>query len=161
MTGISERGMQMYYVGEKDGRRKPYKTLDGALKAAAKDEKLIVTDEEGMEICNLMDDSLEGEEMINEEVKDETAPQREQMQAEQESKPEEKEEKPEFATVILKGASLNLRRSRSWEPGNECGRATYGQRYRVKEVHEVDGKAMIETAEGLFLSGSPEHVRVE
>lgn len=142
----------MYYVGEKDGRRKPYKTLDGALKAASKDEKLIVTDEEGMDICSLVDDVPEGEEVI-----DKTASQREQ--AEQE--PEEKKERPEFARVILKGASLNLRRSRSWEPGNVCGRATYGQRYRVKEVHEVDGKAMIETAEGLYLSGSPEHIRLE
>lgn len=147
----------MYYVGEKDGRRKPYKTLDGALKAAAKDEKLIVTDEEGMGICSLVDDVPEGEEGMDREAKDETVSQREQ--AEQE--PEEKEERPEFARVILKGASLNLRRSKSWEPGNECGRATYGQRYRVKEVHEVEGKAMIETAEGLFLSGSPEHIRLE
>lgn len=152
-----ERGIQMYYVGEKGGRRKPYKTLDGALKAAAKDEKLIVTDEEGTEICGLTDDVPENEEVIDEEVKDEAVPEQERVEQE----PEAKEEKPEFVTVILKGASLNLRRSRSWEHGNECGRATYGQRYKVKEVHKVEGKAMIETAEGLFLSGSPEHVRFE
>lgn len=148
----------MYYVGEKDGRRKPYKTLEGALKAAAKDEKLVITDEDGTEICSLTDDVPEGETVIGEETKDEDAPQAEQGQEEQEMKPEEK---PAFVTVILKGASLNLRRSRSWEPGNECGRTTYGQRYRVKEVHEVDGRTMIETVEELFLSGSPEHIRFE
>lgn len=63
-------------------------------------------------------------------------------------------------TVICDG-SLNLRRSPSWDDGNICGRASRGQSYYVKQVRVVDEKKMVETIDGLFLSGAGNHVQFE
>ena len=63
-------------------------------------------------------------------------------------------------TVICDG-SLNLRRSPSWDDGNICGRASRGQSYYVKQVRIVDEKKMVETIDGLFLSGAGNHVQFE
>ena len=64
------------------------------------------------------------------------------------------------ATVICDG-SLNLRRSASWDNENICGRASRGQSYHVKAIHMVDGKRMIETIDGIFLSGEGNLVQFE
>lgn len=63
-------------------------------------------------------------------------------------------------TVICEG-TLNLRRSASWKAGNECGRAAKGQTYYVKAIREVAGRKMVETIDGLFLSGQREHVKID
>lgn len=64
------------------------------------------------------------------------------------------------ATVIVAG-SLRLRRSASWDDGNVCGYASAGQKYHVKRTFEVDGRPMLETIDGLFISAYPGHVRIE
>lgn len=48
------------------------------------------------------------------------------------------------------------------QSGNEsiCGRAVRGQSYYIKAIHTVEGKKMLETIDGIFLSGQPEHVRI-
>lgn len=63
-------------------------------------------------------------------------------------------------TVICDG-SLNLRRSPSWNDDSICGRAARGQSYYVKAVRMVDEKKMVETIDGLFLSGQGDHVQFE
>lgn len=63
-------------------------------------------------------------------------------------------------TVVCDGA-LNIRRSPAWGNENVCGRAVRGQSYYVKEIHMVDGKKMVRTIDGLYLSGQSEHVRFE
>ena len=62
-------------------------------------------------------------------------------------------------TVICDG-TLNLRRSPHWGNTNVCGRASRGQSYYIKAIHTVEGKKMLETIDGIFLSGQPEHVRI-
>ena len=63
------------------------------------------------------------------------------------------------AIVDCDGA-LNLRRSASWGNESICGRAVRGQSYYIKAIHTVEGKKMLETIDGIFLSGQPEHVRI-
>lgn len=63
-------------------------------------------------------------------------------------------------TVVCDG-SLNLRRSAEWGNDNICGRATRGQQYHIKAIHTVEGKKMVETIDGLYLSGSSAHVQFE
>lgn len=63
-------------------------------------------------------------------------------------------------TVVCDG-SLNLRRSAEWGNDNICGRATRGQQYHVKAIHTVEGKKMVETIDGLYLSGNSAHVQFE
>ena len=63
-------------------------------------------------------------------------------------------------TVVCDG-SLNLRRSAEWGNDNICGRATRGQQYHVKAIHTVEGKKMVETIDGLYLSASSAHVQFE
>lgn len=63
-------------------------------------------------------------------------------------------------TVICDG-SLNLRRSPSWNDDSICGRAARGQSYYVKAVRMVDEKKMVETIDGIFLSGEGDHVQFE
>lgn len=45
----------------------------------------------------------------------------------------------------------------------ECkgGRAVRGQSYYVKEINMVDGKKMVRTIDDLYISGQPEHVKIE
>ena len=69
-------------------------------------------------------------------------------------------EKTTRAIVDCDGA-LNLRRSASWGNESICGRAVRGQSYYIKAIHTVEGKKMLETIDGIFLSGQPEHVRIE
>ena len=69
-------------------------------------------------------------------------------------------EKTTRAIVDCDGA-LNLRRSASWGNESICGRAVRGQLYYIKAIHTVEGKKMLETIGGIFLSGQPEHVRIE
>lgn len=68
-------------------------------------------------------------------------------------------EKTTRAIVDCDGA-LNLRRSASWGNESICGRAVRGQSYYIKAIHTVEGKKMLETIGGIFLSGQPEHVRI-
>ena len=68
-------------------------------------------------------------------------------------------EKTTIAIVDCDGA-LNLRRSASWGNESICGRAVRGQSYYIKAIHTVEGKKMLETIDGIFLSGQPEHVRI-
>lgn len=68
-------------------------------------------------------------------------------------------EKTTRAIVDCDG-SLNLRRSASWGNESICGRAVRGQSYYIKAIHTVEGKKMLETIGGIFLSGQPEHVRI-
>ena len=68
-------------------------------------------------------------------------------------------EKTARAIVDCDGA-LNLRRSASWGNESICGRAVRGQSYYIKAIHTVEGKKMLETIDGIFLSGQPEHVRI-
>ena len=63
-------------------------------------------------------------------------------------------------TVICDG-TLNLRRSADWGNGNICGRASRGQSYYVKAIHNVQGKKMVQTIDGIYLSGQPEHVKFQ
>ena len=69
---------------------------------------------------------------------------------------------PEKTTRVIVDCdgALNLRRSASWGNENICGRAVRGQSYYVKAIHTVEGKKMLETIDGIFLSGQPEHVRI-
>lgn len=71
-------------------------------------------------------------------------------------------EKTTRAIVDCDGA-LNLRCSASWGNESICGRAVRGQSYYIKAIHTVEGKKMLETigGGGFFLSGQPEHVRIE
>ena len=68
-------------------------------------------------------------------------------------------EKTTRAIVDCDGA-LNLRRSASWGNESICGRAVRGQSYYIKAIHTVEGKKMLETIDGIFLSGQTEHVRI-
>lgn len=70
---------------------------------------------------------------------------------------------PEKTTRVIVDCdgALNLRRSASWGNENICGRAVRGQSYYVKAIHTVEGKKMLETIDGIFLSGKTEHVRIE
>lgn len=63
--------------------------------------------------------------------------------------------------MVVCDGSLNLRRSAAWGNDNICGRAIRGQTYHVKAIHTVEGKKMVETIDGIFLSGQSEHVQFE
>ena len=249
----------LYYLGKgtefKKEDCKEYKTIEGALKAAAKNEELVVWDENGNVIGSLTDDVPEGAletnpdgsvntynadgnkvgTMTAEELKaattltdekdaegqqgnagastddenggtggnapvepkngqnganseqeneqqtsgdgDDVAGQQtsgdgddaaeQETSGDDESKTEEQvsdsdtiyPEKTTRAIVDCDGA-LNLRRSASWGNESICGRAVRGQSYYIKAIHTVEGKKMLETIDGIFLSGQPEHVRI-
>lgn len=142
----------LYYLGKgtelKKEECKEYKTIDGALKAAKKDESLVVWDETGKVIDSLNEQTTQENEQ--------------QAQGNEQSAQEYVQEVTGNvkATVICDGA-LNLRRSAAWGNDNICGRAVKGQYYYVRAIHDVDGKQMIETIDGLFLSGQKEHVAIE
>lgn len=249
----------LYYLGKgtefKKEDCKEYKTIEGALKAAAKNEELVVWDENGNVIGSLTDNVLEGAletnpdgsvntynadgnkvgTMTAEELKaattltdekdaegqqgnagastddenggtggntpvepengqnganseqeneqqtsgdgDDVAGQQtsgdgddaaeQETSGDDESKTEEQvsdsdtiyPEKTTRAIVDCDGA-LNLRRSASWGNESICGRAVRGQSYYIKAIRTVEGKKMLETIDGIFLSGQPEHVRI-
>ena len=191
----------LYYLGKgtefKKEDCKEYKTIEGALKAAAKNEELVVWDENGNVIGSLTDNVPEGAletnpdgsvntynadgnkvgTMTAEELKaattltDEKDAEGQQGDAgastDDERKTEEQvsdsdtiyPEKTTRAIVDCDGA-LNLRRSASWGNESICGRAVRGQSYYIKAIHTVEGKKMLETIDGIFLSGQPEHVRI-
>ena len=142
----------LYYLGKgtelKKEECKEYKPIDGALKAAKKDESLVVWDETGKVIDSLNEQTTQENEQ--------------QAQGNEQSAQEYVQEVTGNvkATVICDGA-LNLRRSAAWGNDNICGRAVKGQYYYVRAIHDVDGKQMIETIDGLFLSGQKEHVAIE
>lgn len=236
----------LYYLGKgtefKKENCKEYKTIEGALKAAAKDEELVVWDETGKIIGSLTnnvpegaletnedgsvntydgegnkvgtmtpeeleaattvnDDSTEGQqnnagastESENGNSGGNTPVQPENGQnganSEQESEQQTSGDNdddaagqqtsgggdddaageqvsdsdtiyPEKTTRVIVDCdgALNLRRSASWGNENICGRAVRGQSYYVKAIHTVEGKKMLETIDGIFLSGQPEHV---
>lgn len=220
----------LYYLGKGTEFRKDeckeYKTIEGALRAAAKDETLTVWDENGKVAGGLADNAPgEGAE-IAEDGQNEAKPEKSTMEAEtgengantepekggqdsedgsgqlgeqkapgegtemagdgqNEAEPEkstpevEKGEngantepmKPKENNVIIPqetmrvtvicDGTLNLRRSADWGNGNICGRASRGQSYYVEAIHNVQGKKMIQTIDGIYLSGQPEHVKFE
>lgn len=237
----------LYYLGKgtefKKEDCKEYKTIEGAMKAAAKDESFVVWDENGNVIGSLTDNVPEGalqtnpdgsvntydadgnkvgtvdaetvEKMTTFESDEDAAGQQEDAEdgetasndAETTNPPSEPEmgenganseqengqqtsgdgddaagqetsgdderkteeqvsdsdtiypEKTTRAIVDCDGA-LNLRRSASWGNESICGRAVRGQSYYIKAIHTVEGKKMLETIDGIFLSGQPEHVRI-
>lgn len=225
----------LYYLGKgtefKKEDCKEYKTIEGALKEAAKNEELVVWDKNGNVIGSLTDNVPEGAletnpdgsvntynadgnkvgTMTAEELKaattltdDESAEgqqgdagastddenggnggntpvepengqnganseqeNEQQTSGDDESETEEQvsdsdtiyPEKTTRAIVDCDGA-LNLRRSASWGNESICGRAVRGQSYYIKAIHTVEGKKMLETIDGIFLSGQPEHVRI-
>ena len=204
----------LYYLGKgtefKKENCKEYKTIEGALKAAAKDESFVVWDETGKVIGSLTDNvpngalqensdgsvnayDADGEKVgtVDAETVAELTGENEQKPAQQDtegaenarsddeatnvSPKQENDEneantKPEDKVVIPQGkmrvtvvcdGSLNIRRSPEWGNENICGRAIRGQTYYVKEIHVVDGKKMVRTIGDLYLSGEPEHVKLE
>ena len=190
-----------YYLGTgtefvKEGC-KEYKTLDEVLKAAAKDENLVVWDENGNQIGSLTDkvpdEAPEPEpdgsinaydaagNSANEQKTsgdDAESVENRQEKAEAENTAQEQEKagngantaSEEHETIVPQGTmrvtvicdgTLNLRRTPSWNPGNECGRAARGQSYYVKAIHTVAGKKMVQTIDDIYLSGQSDHVQFE
>ena len=226
----------LYYLGKgtefKKENCKEYKTIEGALKAAAKDEELVVWDETGKIIGSLTNNIPEGALETNEDgsvntyngegnkvgtmtpeeleaattVNDDSTegqqnnagastesengnsggntpvqPENGQNGANSEQESEQQTSGdgdddaageqvsdsdtiyPEKTTRVIVDCdgALNLRRSASWGNENICGRAVRGQSYYVKAINTVEGKKMLETIDGIFLSGKTEHVRIE
>lgn len=184
----------LYYLGKgtefKKEDCKEYKKLDAALKAAAKDESLVVWDETGKVIGSLTDDVPEGALQTNpdgsipafnedgtsagtvdsETVAAVTGDNEQETQQENAEDDEATEDEQEDKVIIPQGkmrvtvvcdGSLNIRRSAAWGNDNICGRAIRGQSYYVKEIHVVDGKKMVRTIGDLYLSGESEHVQFE
>ena len=239
----------LYYLGKgtefKKENCKEYKTIEGVLKAAAKDEELVVWDETGKIIGSLTnnvpegaletnedgsvntydadgnkvgtmsaeefkaattvdDDSTEGqqnnagastesengnsggntpmqpengqnganseqesEQQTSGDDDDDAAGQQTSGDGDDDAAGEQVSDSdtiyPEKTTRVIVDCdgALNLRRSASWGNENICGRAVRGQSYYVKAIHTVEGKKMLETIDGIFLSGQPEHVRIE
>lgn len=160
----------LYYLGKgaelKKEECKEYKTIEGALKAAAKDEELVVWDENGEIIGSLTDNIPEGAEQ-QKSGEDESGAGQQKSGEDEEQRGQQVSDSdtiyPEKQTRVIVDCdgALNLRRSASWENGNICGRAVRGQSYYIKAIHTVEGKKMIETIDGIFLSGQPEFVRFE
>lgn len=164
---------------------KEYKTLDGALKAASKDESLVVWDEDGNIVGSLTDnvpenvkiedddgqnsteDSAEQDEKDENGTKDtdeQPAPEKDENEENIPSEESEagitNEQTGKFHIKVICEGSLRLRRSPSFTIDNECGRASKGQTYIGKRLFMADGLPMIETIDGLFLSAAAEHVQI-
>lgn len=138
----------MYYLGLEQFDKekcKRYKTLEGAMKAAAKDEKLIVWDENGKIIDLLSDSNIQ---TLNDNC---THPEQEEAIISH----------GKMRVTVICDGSLNIRRSPEWSDDNICGRAIRGQTYYAKEIRIVDGKKMVKTVGNLYLSGDPAHVQIE
>ena len=206
----------LYYLGKgtefKKEECKEYKTIEGALRAAAKDEEFVVWDETGKIVGGLTDNVPEGALKPNpdgsvpafdesghpigavdaatvaaatgqQETQKATGESAEtatdgQNGAEPEKSTPETEtgengantKTEECETIIPQGTmrvtvicdgTLNLRRSADWGNDNICGRAARGQSYYVKAIHTVQGKKMVQTIDGIYLSGQSEHVQFE
>lgn len=180
-----------YYLGKgtefKKEECKEYKTIEGALRAAAKDESLVVWDETGKMIGSLTDTIPEGALQTNPDgsvnaydadgnkvgtidaanVAEATEEESTKEKEEQEELTEEEQEdkiiipKEKMRVTVICDGTLNIRRSAAWGEDNICGRAIRGQTYYVKEIHVVDGKKMVRTVGDLYLSGQSEHVQFE
>ena len=161
----------LYYLGKigdqfKKEECKEYKTKDGALKAALKKEDLCVWDEDG----NLIREAPEQQETPEQQEATEQQETTEQQEATEqlEEQTVEAEQKDKIivpqgkmeVTVVCDG-TLNIRRTPEWGNKNICGRAVRGQKYRVKEIHLVDGKKMVRTVGDLYLSGDSKFVQFE
>lgn len=161
----------LYYLGKigdqfKKEECKEYKTKDGALKAALKKEDSCVWDEDG----NLIREAPEQQEAQEQQE----APEQQEATEQQETSEQPKEQTVEAeqkdkiivpqgkmeVTVVCDG-TLNIRRTPEWGNENICGRAVRGQKYRVKEIHMVDGKKMVRTVGDLYLSGDSKFVQFE
>ena len=183
--------IMLYYLGKgtefKKEDCKEYKTIEGAMKAAAKDESFVVWDENGNLIGSLTDNVPEGALQTNPDgsvntydadgnkvgtVDAETVEKMTTFESDEDAagQQEDAEDEPEDKVIIPQGkmkvtvicdGSLNIRRSAAWGNENICGRAIRGQSYYVKEIHVVDGKKMVRTIGDLYLSGESEHVQFE
>ena len=181
----------LYYLGKgtefKKEDCKEYKTIEGAMKAAAKDESFVVWDENGNVIDSLADNVPDGALQTNPDgsvnaydadgnkvgtVDAETVEKMTTFESNEDAagQPQDTEDEPEDKVIIPQGkmkvtvicdGSLNIRRSAAWGNENICGRAIRGQSYYVKEIHVVDGKKMVRTIGDLYLSGESEHVQFE
>jgi len=187
----------LYYLGKGTEfvkeNCKEYKTAEGALKAAAKNEGFSVWDETGKiindnaKIARQQDsaeaptDGKNGDSGENVPVASENGQNEANSASESEQQTSGNDmdaagqqvsdsDTPENGVVYLEKATravvdcdgaLNLRRSPAWCNENICGRAVRGQSYYVKAIHTVEGKKMLETIDGIFLSAQPEHVHLE
>lgn len=181
----------LYYLGKgtefKKEDCKEYKTIEGAMKAAAKDESFVVWDENGNLIGSLTDNVPDGALQTNPDgsvnaydadgnkvgtVDAETVERMTTFESDEDAagQQEDAEDEPEDKVIIPQGkmkvtvicdGSLNIRRSAAWGNENICGRAIRGQSYYVKEIYVVDGKKMVRTIGDLYLSGESEHVQFE
>ena len=171
----------LYYLGKgtefKKEECKEYKTKEGALKALAKMGNGAVWDEEGklIETAEAGAENLQSDEVTNAEMEGsepgegtdavEEAPESDEGMKEPNECDAGQQEPVVFdkmmkATVVYDGA-INLRRSAGWGQESICGRAVKGQSYYVKALYTVEGKQMVQTIDGIYLSGEPEHVRIE
>jgi hypothetical protein len=159
----------VYYLGKgtefKKEECKEYKTIEGALKAAAKEDSLVVWDENGQAIGSLTQENSDGASNAYDDKNEEAAAIGEKTGAG--DRQQDGDEKSVIipqgtmkVTVICDG-TLNLRRSPHWANDNICGRAARGQSYFVKEIHMVDGKKMVRTIDDIYLSGASEYVQFE
>lgn len=177
----------LYYLGKgtefKKDECKEYKTLKNALAATAKDEALTVWDENGAVVggltnnvpegalntnpdssVNAYDENGEKDEAENEPYKQENGEHGENTGAEigeNDGGQQDSVSIPQGSkkvTVVCDGA-LNLRRSPGWGNENICGRAVRGQTYYIDDICVVDGKKMVKTIDGIFMSAAPEHVK--
>ena len=133
---------------------KQYKTLDGAFKAAAKDESFVVWDEDG-NVLTPPEDNTQGE--------DTGQPPEDNTQGEDTGQPLGDNKEPienKCVTVICEG-SLNLRRTPEFVNSNICGRAVKGQKFHAKYLHAVGDKKMVETIDGLFISADEKLIKIE
>jgi hypothetical protein len=184
----------LYYLGKgtefKKEDCKEYKTIEGVMKAAAKDENFVVWDETGA-VVNTTKNPKNDDDAASVTADEQQSAEKAAGDAEgvQDETDEEKNESPETeeseneantasedvtdeegkiiipqgtmrVTVVCDG-TLNLRRSASWGNDNICGRAARGQSYYVKEIHTVAGKKMVRTIDDIYLSGQSEHVQFE
>lgn len=181
----------LYYLGKgtefKKEDCKEYKTIEGAMKAAAKDESFVVWDENGNVIGSLTDNVPDGALQTNPDgsvnaydadgnkvgtIDAETVEKMTTFKSDEDAvgQQENAEDEPEDKVIIPQGkmkvtvicdGSLNIRRSAAWGNENICGCAIRGQSYYVKEIHVVDGKKIVRTIGDLYLSGESEHVQFE
>lgn len=149
-------GMGMKFVKEKC---KEYKTLEGALKAAEKDDDLVIWDENGTMIGSLTNDVPEGVKVEGEE--EQIGEPEEQIEEPEKGEEEEEQEwTGSFKVKVICDGSVRIRRTPSFEENNECGRASKGQMFDGKRIFTTEGYRMIETVDGLFLSAAEEHVKI-
>lgn len=153
----------LYYLGKgtefKKDECKEYKTLKNALAATAKDEALTVWDENGAVVGGLTNNVPEG--ALNTDPDGSVNAYDESGEKKNDGGQQDSVSIPQGSkkvTVVCDGA-LNLRRSPGWGNENICGRAVRGQTYYIDDICVVDGKKMVKTIDGIFMSAAPEHVK--